>query len=520
MASHPHDLHDPWARPAGAAVGLVSLYDFENNAVRQLAAGLRARGRRVVEVYFKDWLNNRLEEPTPRELDRLVRVLREERVGLIGVSLRASAYERVARLVCDRLRYDLGVPVVLGGWHPTVRPADCIAFADALCVGEADASFPIFVDRFFEGGPVTAVPGFHVRDAAGQVHTTPPPPLITDLDSLPWRDYESPDKWVIHRSDLRRGDPMARDPLFQVMCSIGCIQKCSFCHNSFEGGAAGPRLRVRSVGSVLAEIARRRARNPAIRRVRFDDEIFGLDRKWLCEFAERYPREVGLPFDILTEPTVVSDAYADLLQKAGAQVVHMGIQSTESVNRDKLHRRASRAQTRAAVRRLTDRGMRIRYLVMVDIPGVGEEAHEELFCFLQEVPRPYDVYLFSLTWFPGTRMVEEMLASGELHPSQVEGQATKTFYQYRVDLGYPRAPVEKWWLALMVLESSGLVPRPLLRSIANRRLGRDDPRPLVYAAHAATVIKTMRVAFGMARSGELTGTLVRRWWNPQQMITM
>jgi radical SAM superfamily enzyme YgiQ (UPF0313 family) len=500
------------------------MYDFENNAIRQLAAALRHRGRRVVEVYFKDWRNNNLEPPSHLELTRLVMVLRDAGVGLVGVSLRASAYQGVAQQVCGHLRAYLGVPLVLGGWHVTVRPEQCVGFADALCIGEGDHAFPDFIERFFAGGGALAAvrdtPGFWVHDADGQIVRNPPPPLVEDLDAIPWRDYTSRDKWVIHQGDLIQGEPMAKDPLYQVMCSIGCIQKCSFCHNSFDTGAEGARLRFRSVSSVLDELQARRLANPAIRRVRFDDEIFGLDRRWLREFAERYPREVGLPFDLLTEPTVVSEEYADLLKAAGAETVHMGLQSTESVNRDQLNRRASREGTRAAVERLTRRGMRIRYLVMVDIPNVTETQKAELFQFLQSVPRPYDLYLFSLTYFPGTLMVEEQISSGQLHPHEIEGIATKTFYQYRADLSWPRPASDAFWLALMVMESSAIIPRSVLAHIAQNGYCKGDPQPLIRAANAATLVKTAVTAGRMLRNGELTATLVRRWWNPWRMITM
>ncbi len=512
-----------WSPPRGQALALVSLYDIENNAVRQLAAAARATGRRVLEVYFKDWKNNHLEEPTDYELDQLIDLLRKEGTGLVGVSLRASAYQHIGSTVAARLRR-AGLPVVLGGWHVTVRAQDMLEHADALCVGEADHSFPAFVKTWFESDAdfeaCRDLAGMHFLDPSGQPVRNGPPHLVEDLDALPWRDYESPDKWVLSRGESSRGDPMAADPLYQVMASIGCIQKCSFCHNSFSDGAEGSRLRFRSVDSVLAEIAERRAKNPAIRRCRFDDEIFGLSRSWLREFARRYPVEVGLPFDILTEPTVVNDEYAGLLKQAGARIVHMGIQSNEPVNVEQLERRASRQTTERAVRLLTEAGLYIRYLCMVDVPGTSEADRESLFRFLQTVPRPYDLYLFSLTWFPGSKMVEDLLNSGELHPTQVEGQATKTFSQYRVDLGWPRPPRDTWWLALMVLQASQTVPRSWLNHVMEKRLWADDPRGLVLAAHGATLVKTARVARTMLQNGELTGTLVRRWWNPQQLITM
>lgn len=500
--------------PRGQTLALVSLYDIENNAIRQLAAAVREQGRRVVEVYLKDWKNNHIEEPTEYELGQLADLFEREGVGLVGISLRASAYERVAGMVCARVRR-LELPVVLGGWHVTVRPERCDGMADALCLGEADRAFPRFVEAWFSGGDFKGCPSMRIEGVSNPLE-----PLIEDLDEVPWRDYTSADKWVLSRGDVSQGDPMAEDPLYQVLCSHGCIQKCSFCHNSFDTGAEGSRLRFRSVDDVLAELAERRRLNPGIRRVRFDDEIFGLSRSWLREFADRYPVEVGLPFDILTEPTVVNEEYVELIKRAGARIVHMGIQSNESVNREQLERRADRKTTRRAVSLLTGAGLYIRYLCMVDVPGTSPEDQESLFRFLQEVPKPYDLYLFSLTWFPGSKMVEDMLESGVLDETQVEGTATKTFSQYRVDLGWPRSPDDTWWLALMVLQSSQTLPSGLLSKVMESQFSKASPRPLVLAAHVATLLKTARIANQMRRNGELTGTLVRRWWNPLQMITM
>ena len=50
-------------RPPHGTVALISLYDIENNAVRQLAAGVRARGCRVVEIYLKDWVTTTSRTP-------------------------------------------------------------------------------------------------------------------------------------------------------------------------------------------------------------------------------------------------------------------------------------------------------------------------------------------------------------------------------------------------------------------------------------------------------------------------
>ncbi len=511
----------PAQASSSRCIALVAIYDEENNALRQLAPRLRAQGLRVLEIYFEDWRNNTFVPPPPQDVELLIGLLRDHRVAMVGFSLRASAYQELCRTLAERVRRELGLPVVVGGWHATVRPEVCLEFADAVCHGEADRSLPIFAERFFGDGDWRQTPGFVFRDAQGQLHRTPLLPLVEDLDSVPLRDYRHPDKAVIRNGRLRWGDPMARTPLFQVFASLGCVQRCAFCHNSFKDEArrSGPRLRVRSVDSVMGEIQAARRHNPHIRRVRFDDEIFGLDIRWLEQLAERYPDECGLPLDILSEPSIVTPRYAELLKRLGVKVVHLGIQSSEEVNRSTLQRRSTRDQTRRAVELLRGAGIYIRYLVMVDIPGVTDGQMDDLYQFMRSLPRPYDIYLFSLTWFPGTALVEQMLASGELHPSEVEGVATKTFRQYRVDLAYPRPSEQLFWLCLLVLLSSPM-PLPLVDAAYRSRRWRSDPRALRTIATTANAAKSSMVVARMLREGELTHTLVRRWLDTRSIITM
>ncbi len=504
-------------------VALISLYDLENNAIRQLASGLRHKGWRVLEIYFKDWRNNRLDPPTSSELRLLLGLLRRERVSLVGISLRASAYEHVARRVCHRIRMT-DLSVVVGGWHATVRPDRCLEFADAVCVGEADSTLPEFVHRLAESrGDLSAahdLEGFRFRNPSGEPIQNPPPNLIPDLDAVPWRDFTHRDKWVIDRGVRSAGDPMSNHSLLQIMCSHGCTRRCRFCHNSFEGAGQGPRLRVRSVDHVLAEIACRREENPRIRRIRFDDEIFGLDGRWLDEFSRRYPTEVGLPFDILTEPSIVTEEYADRIAAAGARTAHMGIQSTGQVNRAFLGRPSDDETTWAAVQRLHARNIRIRYLVMVDIPGTTAADREELFRFFQRVPRPYDLYLFSLTHFPGSAYVDDMLATHDLRDCEVEGTATKTFAQYRVDLRWPRPLQERHWIAMLVLQASNLIPRQLLERGFARWDDTSHVPALTAAATAASMAKIALRAPAMIGNGEVGLREFRRWWHPTRLATM
>ena len=60
------------------------------------------------------------------------------------------------------------------------------------------------------------------------------------------------------------------------------------------------------------------------KRIRFDDEVFNFRMDWLKDFCERYPREVGVPFEIFIEPKLVNERRMEMLRDAGLSSVYMG----------------------------------------------------------------------------------------------------------------------------------------------------------------------------------------------------
>ena len=99
----------------GARIGILSTWDVENNAVRVLAAHLRAAGHHTVELYFKDWVSNHLDAATDEDLDALKRVIRREELNLVCISIRASAYAHQAEVITRYLQDELDVAVLWGG---------------------------------------------------------------------------------------------------------------------------------------------------------------------------------------------------------------------------------------------------------------------------------------------------------------------------------------------------------------------------------------------------------------------
>lgn len=297
---------------------------------------------------------------------RAVRDLAAYGPDIVGYSVSSNEHQRY--LAINRhLKSELRFFSLFGGPHPTFFP-DYVRNegVDAVCRGEADVVLPQLLERFGTEAMYRTENFWFQRDD-GAVVENPLARLADDLDSLPPIDREL----VYDKSAY-----MANTPIKGVFTGRGCPYECSYCFNHaykalYRG--KGRVVRRRSVQAVLDEIHAIRERYP-LRLVRIMDDTFGLDRAWMEEFAQRYPREVGLPFTCQARPNLLTDAYCDQLQRAGCHGVFMAIEcANEHLRNEVANRHISTEQIQAGCERLKRRGIRVATYNMVGLPGETED---------------------------------------------------------------------------------------------------------------------------------------------------
>jgi radical SAM superfamily enzyme YgiQ (UPF0313 family) len=502
---------------------IISLYALENNGVRHVSSSLRKAGFQVTEVYFKDWINNNFPWPQEDEVQALIDLLRDRDVDVIGFSVRASAFHRMAKYLTERIRHALGKPVLWGGMHPTFVPEKCIGIADWIAVGEVDDAVVEFFERLDDGGDITTAPGFWVRDG-DTIHRNDVAQLV-DLDRIPFRDFHTEqDKFHIDGATLKPGDPFITNPEYTLLASRGCpYWTCTFCSNTltkplYEG--KGKSFRIRSVESIIREMEYATQLVPSIKIVRFDDEVFPINKDWIREFREKWPARVGLPFEVLVDPRMVRYEPLKDLHDAGMRALCMGIQANDRVSIEFYHRRVTNQQIIDAQRVFRQVGIRANLQIIWDDPESTEQDKDELFRMLMELPRPFELYLFGLTIYPETHLARRLLREGRITEEDIEGVGTHAFEQFRVDLSYPRPKADKRWLALIVLMNKPFLPKSLIWKLYEAQAFHDNPEPLVAMAQAANLVKMAGVVAEMTKNGEMTPLLIKRWFNPRSLVTM
>lgn len=497
-----------------ARVGLIALYVVESNGIRYLSAALRAAGLAVDELYLGYHLHHVERSLAPGDVELLIGTLRERDVQLVGISHRIGALMPVASELTEIIRSRLGIPVVWGGAHVTMAPEQCAAHADYLVMGEGDAALVDLARAVLAGESPADLPNVWSMEG-GALRRNPIRPLIEDLDSLPFPDFESADeKFWIRDGRLERGDPLAKDPVHRIMVTRGCPNNCGFCGVSafrrvYEG--LGRFYRIRSVENTIQELEHARQVRPRLRRIRFDDELFVPNRAWIEEFCREYPARVGLPFDILTSPKVLDEWTVDRLADAGLDMVYLGVQTTSAANRQRYDRTVPDDEVRACVQRLHARGVRPVVQVLIDDPDKTLDEQLALLEVLLALPRPYDLLIYSLCHWPGTARTRTLIAEGTITDDDVEGGADKVLRQFNADFSVEREPVDRLMLALYMLSNKRLVLRPAVRWAAHNRYLRTHPDTIVAAAQAANIAKLAVRGLGALRRGELSLHTVRQW---------
>jgi radical SAM superfamily enzyme YgiQ (UPF0313 family) len=92
---------------------------------------------------------------TPRDIpitfwdDRMEQIDFDDRADLVAMSVETYTAKRSYQIASEYRRR--GVPVVMGGFHPTLVPEEATQYAEAIVVGEAESLWPELIEDFTQG---------------------------------------------------------------------------------------------------------------------------------------------------------------------------------------------------------------------------------------------------------------------------------------------------------------------------------------------------------------------------------
>jgi radical SAM superfamily enzyme YgiQ (UPF0313 family) len=296
-------------------------------------------------------------------------------------SFTAQMYEAYA--LADRYRAS-GVRVVLGGLHVSILPAEALAHADAVIIGEGEATW-LEVLRDAERRSLG-----RVYRARGQF----------DLAQAPMPAFQLLDIGKYNR--------------LTVQASRGCPLRCDFCAASI---LIAPAYRQKPVERVLAEVDRIRELWPRPFIEFADDNALVNRRYWkrlLPELARRRIRWFAETDLSLYQ----DDELLALLRESGCMQVLIGLESpTESslrgveLKHDWKHRWWP--HYKEAIRRIQSHGIRVNGCFVLGLDGQGPGVFDDVYNFVVE-SELFDVQITIQTPFPGTPLEARLRQQGRL----------------------------------------------------------------------------------------------------------
>jgi anaerobic magnesium-protoporphyrin IX monomethyl ester cyclase len=400
---------------------------------------------------------------------------------LIGISFLTSGFHRAAQLT-ERFKKDLKVPVVWGGLHSTVESEQCLEWADGVCRGEGEDALLELVKALDAGRDYHHIQNFWFKKD-GEIIKNPFRPLMQDLDSLPFLDYDPAGEHYAYAREKDTILPLEKDllldlltlkwqrawirhkPIYYAMASRGCPNSCAFCFHSIYKSIY-PRqryIRRRSPSNIVKEL------RDFIDSYNFkgviwfaDDDFLAATTNEIKEFSELYKRDIGLPFFCLCSPNTMSEKKLAFLTDAGLGFFELGIQTGATKTKKRFNRVFSSERILESCKLLNQFKDKIPmpyYDFILDSPWETLEDQMETLDLILQIPKPYGLGLASFRYFPGSHLYEEAKKEGliSIDSNQI----------YSGDfLGLKGNYIN----ALIFLYTVYKVPRSLIRLLSNRKV--------------------------------------------------
>jgi anaerobic magnesium-protoporphyrin IX monomethyl ester cyclase len=301
--------------------------------------------------------------------------------------------------------------ILVGGWHPTFYPEilEVDGPYDALCLGEGEVPFKIFLEAYLKGESLEEVPSFHIK-IDGKIYRNPICNLGNEIDDIgfPERSIYY-DKFDLLRKSLTKILNVGR----------GCPYPCTYCFNEKmkqQYKSKGKYVRFRSPQNITKEINLIREKYPA-KYIQFIDDTFNSNKRWLLEFLECYRKEVNLPFLANCRISTLDEEVVAKMKEAGVDKINIAIEHGNEEFREKMLRRVMKnSEILEGGRLLRKYNIRCHISNIVGFPGETLDDALETLKINQQM-KPEFAAMHVLQPYPGTQIYEIFKEKGYIDES-------------------------------------------------------------------------------------------------------
>jgi radical SAM superfamily enzyme YgiQ (UPF0313 family) len=282
-----------------------------NIGVLTLAAILRPRWETAVVEVNAIW--NEVDRRPDEFREAVFRAVAATGSDVVGFSSICGTYPttvRLAEVVKQRMPT---ARIVFGGPHASVVDVQTLAafpFVDAVIRGEAEQSFPEWIEAISAGSPLHHVAGLTYRGPFG-VQRNGDPPVLSDLDLVPFPAF-----------DMHPG--VERLEVLPLELGRGCPYGCTFCStNDFFRR----RFRLKSPAVVLSQMKIAHFKY-GVRCFDLVHDMFTVDRRRVVDFCNELIRSgCGFTWSCSARTDRVDRELLVLMRDAGCRGIFFGIET-------------------------------------------------------------------------------------------------------------------------------------------------------------------------------------------------
>jgi radical SAM superfamily enzyme YgiQ (UPF0313 family) len=320
---------------------------------------------------------------------------------LIGTTSTTPLFDIACKYASFLKKYLRDIPIVIGGNHATIlREKDFPICFDYGFVGEAEESFPIFLEYLESGKDVSEVKGIIYRNIDGQAVFTGFAPPIMDIDSIP-----QPATHLLKMDLYLYGTMKGRKKCATVMASRGCPFDCIFCATE----VFGKKVRRRKPELVVEEMKLSIDRFGA-EHFYFLDDTLTLDKKYILDICDKIiSAKLNITFEGGTRANCVDEEIISSLAKAGCVRISFGLEAVDE-NIRRIMRKNVPLDDYINANKLTNKyNIETLNSCMIGLPGESLETIRDLLRFLRFSKDIKQANLAIAVPYPGTALYKMAL---------------------------------------------------------------------------------------------------------------
>jgi radical SAM superfamily enzyme YgiQ (UPF0313 family) len=400
-------------------VVFIGVYQYWNPAIRILRPYIaRNDGVEAHCIFYKKYVDYMYNPPTPKEEKIFIEVIKKINPKIVGLSL-LSPYIEICRRLTELIKMHTKAIVIAGGTGPTLEPEEHIKYADIICKGDGEESVQELILAVRDGKDYKNIPNLWVKDGE-KIIRNPMRPRTLDLDSLPVYDLGHKNYHFIDSDTLHKYDPEVDNHTYFIQTSRGCPYSCNFCvesmfHDIYKD--LGKFVRRRSVDNVIQELKSQFSkRDNRKTNIDFIDEVFGSNALWIEEFAPRYKKEIGVPFNVRYHPKTLKPRIIKKLIEAGVTSIGFGLQSgSDRIRNEVFERPGTNAEAISLAHEIDKyKSVKIMYDLILDNDFETKVTLKETINLILQLPKPHYFNIFSLQHFPSYGLTQKAIDSNLL----------------------------------------------------------------------------------------------------------